>query len=96
MKRMVQIEPADTVVVCLEEILPQDEIVLDGRVIRAVEHIPMYHKMAVRHIAEGEAVLKYGETIGRATQEIPEGSWVHIHNMESMRGRGDKKGGAAV
>lgn len=47
----------------------------------AAEDIPMYHKIAVRPIAAGEAVLKYGEYIGRAVGDIAPGAWVHTHNL---------------
>jgi altronate dehydratase small subunit len=49
------------------------------------------HKFAVRDIAQGEDVLKYGEVIGRATAAIPTGTHAHVHNIESLRGRGDRK-----
>ena len=47
----------------------------------AAEDIPMYHKIAVRPLAAGEAVLKYGEYIGRAKCDIAPGAWVHTHNL---------------
>ena len=47
--------------------------------------------MAIKNIAKGDFVYKYGQTIGVATNEISEGEYVHIHNVESTRGRGDKK-----
>ena len=53
------------------------------------EFISYGHKFSVKDIALGENVLKYGEVIGRATQEIPAGAHAHIHNIESLRGRGD-------
>ena len=34
-------------------------------------------------------VTKYGEEIGIATTEITAGEHVHIHNIDSIRGRGD-------
>ncbi len=46
------------------------------------------HKVARRPIQKGEAVYKYGEVIGRATQEIPEGEWVHSHNLKTDLERG--------
>lgn len=49
--------------------------------------IPFGHKIALREIAKGEDVVKYGEVIGRATQDIDIGEYVHIHNVESKRGR---------
>jgi altronate dehydratase small subunit len=47
------------------------------------------HKLAVCDIARGADVLKYGEIIGRATEDIPAGMHAHVHNIESLRGRGD-------
>ena len=45
--------------------------------------IPAGHKFALRAISEGEYVIKYGEIIGRATQNIAVGEWVHTHNVKS-------------
>lgn len=61
--------------------------------IAIIEDIPYGHKFAVRDIAEGEDILKYGEVIGRATKSIASGSHAHVQNIESLRGRGDLKGG---
>jgi len=47
------------------------------------------HKFALRRIRSGEEILKYGTVIGRATQDIQVGEHVHVHNVESTRGRGD-------
>jgi altronate dehydratase small subunit len=58
------------------------------------EDIDFGHKFAVRPIAAGEAVRKYAETIGRATCDIAPGQWVHVHNVESVRARGDRAGAA--
>lgn len=62
----------------------------------AVEEVPLAedvdfgHKIAVRAIKTAEAVIKYGEIIGTASQEIAPGAHVHVHNVASRRGRGDK------
>ena len=45
--------------------------------------MPVGHKIALRDIAQGEMIVKYGVVIGRATQDIPAGSWVHLHVMHS-------------
>jgi len=49
------------------------------------------HKFSIKPINKGNSVIKYGEIIGLATEDIPEGYHVHIHNVESRRGRGDKE-----
>lgn len=53
------------------------------------DDIPFGHKFAIKEAAIGEYVLKYGESIGKATKEIKIGDHVHVHNVESARGRGD-------
>ncbi|MEW6264100.1 MAG: UxaA family hydrolase [Thermodesulfobacteriota bacterium] len=54
------------------------------------QDIPFGHKVAVKFIGQGEEVIKYGAVIGRATRDIQEGEHVHVHNVESLRGRGDR------
>ena len=61
--------------------------------IRILSDIPYGHKVALTDIHPGEEVIKYGEAIGVATQEIVAGDYVHVHNMDSQRGRGDLEGG---
>ena len=63
-----------------------------GGVIKLVlpQSIPFGHKFALEDIGPGEPVVKYGETIGRATVGIQKGDHVHLHNVEGLRGRGDR------
>ncbi len=51
--------------------------------ITSVEKIARGHKIALREIAVNEAVIKFGVRIGRASQTIPPGAWVHLHNLAS-------------
>lgn len=53
------------------------------------QSVPFGHKFALKRIKKGENIIKYGSVIGRATKAIEKGDHVHIHNVESMRGRGD-------
>jgi altronate dehydratase small subunit len=55
------------------------------------EGIRFGHKFALERIRKGRNVVKYGEVIGRATRDIDEGHHVHVHNVESLRGRGDQR-----
>ena len=52
-------------------------------------NVPYGHKIAVRDIAAGEHIMKYGQSIGAADRDIAKGEYVHIHNMKALRGRGD-------
>lgn len=60
-----------------------------GAAIVVAAGIPSGHKLARRDLAAGEIVLKYGQPIGRATAAIAAGEHVHVHNVESLRARGD-------
>jgi altronate dehydratase small subunit len=51
--------------------------------------VPFGHKVALRPVPRGQPVLKYGEVIGLASTAIAPGDHVHVHNVDSQRGRGD-------
>ena len=42
------------------------------------------HKIALKDILKGEAIIKYGVPIGEATSDICKGEWVHTHNMGTL------------
>ena len=48
----------------------------------AQENIPAGHKIALAEIQKGEAIRKYNQTIGFASQTIHAGDHVHTHNIE--------------
>lgn len=54
--------------------------------------IPYAHKVALREIQQGGHIIKYGQSLGVAVQKIGTGEHVHVHNLDSERGRGDKQG----
>lgn len=58
--------------------------------ITVTQSIPFGHKVALRDIKQGGTIIKYGETIGLATSDINTGEHVHLHNVEGLRGRGDR------
>lgn len=58
----------------------------ESRTVRAVEAVPLCHKLSLADIASGEPVIKYGEAIGAARETIAVGRHVHIHNLASRRG----------
>lgn len=53
--------------------------------VQALVDIPKYHKIAIKAAVKGENVLKYGEVIGRALQDIPVGDHVHTQNISDYR-----------
>ena len=44
------------------------------------------HKFALRDIKRGEQIIKYGYPIGRASEDIKSGEWVHTHNLKTGLG----------
>lgn len=84
----------DNVCTVVDTVEPATEVCaeIDDKkiVVAVVERIPFGHKFALRLIKTGDPVIKYGETIGLATKDILPGQHVHVHNLESCRGRGDK------
>jgi len=59
--------------------------------VSVIGDVPYGHKIAVKDIKKDELIIKYGEEIGVATTDIKKGEYVHVHNLDSMRGRGDWK-----
>jgi altronate dehydratase small subunit len=92
--RAIVMKPNDNVCTVVEDIQPGTEIDLDvfgqKTTVRVSERIPFAHKFAFRQIMSGDPIVKYGEVIGIATRAIEPGQHVHVHNLESRRGRGDK------
>jgi altronate dehydratase small subunit len=94
MARAFVLSASDNVATLVDPVRAGDEVSFVGEAaatVNANAEIAYGHKLATREIAKGEAVLKYGKVIGRATQEIGVGDHVHVHNVEALRGRGDKK-----
>lgn len=47
--------------------------------------VPLGHKIAVREAGSGEAVIEYGVQIGKASDGLSVGDYVHTHNLKSAR-----------
>ena len=62
-----------------------------GKKVKVNEEIPFAHKIAIRKIPKGGAVVKYGERIGKAIRIIEPGDLVHIHNVVGERGKRRRK-----
>jgi (2R)-sulfolactate sulfo-lyase subunit alpha len=49
------------------------------------EAVPIGHKVALRDLAPGDTIVKYGEDIGRVVAPIAKGGHVHTHNLKTKR-----------
>ena len=83
----------DNVATALKDLCAGDEVSFERggtlETLKVTGNIPFGHKFALVPIPQGGDVMKYGEVIGRATAPIEVGGHVHVHNIESLRGRGD-------
>ncbi|MBE5884463.1 MAG: altronate dehydratase [Lachnospiraceae bacterium] len=90
MQNFLKIHNQDNVVVALQTIPAGESISVEWengvKTVTAQEEIPAGHKMALTDIAEGEAVIKYGYSIGNAKEPIKEGAWIHTHNIKTGLG----------
>jgi altronate hydrolase len=84
-RRAILLRPIDDVAVAARPIERGAVLAFEGvRVsVEAREPIGLGHKIAVRDIAEGEPVRKYGQTIGFASRAVPAGALVHTHNLRA-------------
>lgn len=89
MNAALAISERDNVATALEALEPGRVLEIAGARLAVAAAIPRGHKIALRFIHAGEAVIKYGSPIGTATADIAPGMHVHTHNVASTRGRGD-------
>lgn len=79
--RLLLVHPDDSVATATGPLAAGHQANLGGWRVTLAEAIGQGHKVALRAHAEGDAVVKYGFPIGRATQPIAGGAHVHSHNL---------------
>ncbi len=89
MRAVLVISERDNVATALQPLHLGQAVDVGGYIVTVAEPIASGHKVALRRIATGESVIKYGSPIGTATLVIEPGAHVHTHNVASSRGRGD-------
>ena len=89
MKAVLVISDRDNVATALQALQPGQVVEIGTATVTVTEAIAPGHKIALRAIAIGEPVIKYGSPIGLASSDIAPGAHVHVHNVASTRGRGD-------
>src|ERR1700721_3835708 len=74
---VIRLHPDDGVLIARSS-LPSGMVVADG--VTTVERIPAGHKVAIKPIAVGEPIRRYGQIIGFGTAPIAPGQHVHTQN----------------
>jgi len=82
--RCFQIQPQDNVATLLDDASGTIQVLgAQPQEIQLLDKIALGHKVALRDIAVGEAIVKFGARIGHASRAIKRGAWVHLHNLAS-------------
>ena len=77
--QVIRLNAEDTVAIALED-LGSGEVLREFGV-TLVDPVARGHKIALRDVAMGEKVLRYGQIIGQATAPIAKGAHIHSHNL---------------
>lgn len=78
---VVFLNPQDSVCVAMRDLAGGGSVAAGGRTVTLSGVVRLGHKIALDSLKKGDRVLKYGQTIGFATQDIAPGDWVHTHNL---------------
>jgi hypothetical protein len=73
----------DNVGVAIKHIAPGSDVAQGGIRLTARDEVPIGHKIALRPIAPGDKIVKFGVPVGSATRPIAAGAHVHMHNVKS-------------
>ena len=73
----------DNVGVAIKHIARGSDATAGDLRLTAHDEVPMGHKIALRPIAVGQKIIKFGVPVGSATQPIAAGAHVHMHNVKS-------------
>ena len=78
-----KINPADSVVVCLENMKKGDVITVDGKDIVLHQDTPAGHKVLIKDAPQGTDIIKYGYPIGHAITDLTAGDWINENNLKT-------------
>jgi altronate hydrolase len=78
---VIHLSPQDNIAIARAPLAPGQPVRVAGVDITVRDAVPMGHKVALRAIAAGGNIVRYGQVMGRARVAIEAGSHVHVHNV---------------
>lgn len=80
---LVQLDPRDNVAVAKQQVSRGARVPIgdSSHQLAVRETVEFGHKLALQDIQESQPILKFGQVIGFASQDIRCGEWVHVHNV---------------
>lgn len=82
-KKLLLVHEHDDAAVALSALFRGETCEVAGKSITLLDDIPFGHKVALRNIPQGDSVIKYGNPLGHATQDIKIGQHIHTHNLST-------------
>jgi len=93
MSDFIKLSPSDHVMIALKDLQPGDTVQtgINGEAaVSVLDAVPKGHKVLIKPVSQGDDVLKFGYSIGKAKENIEAGHWIHTHNLETgLRGKLD-------
>jgi altronate hydrolase len=83
-RALLRLDPEDDVATALRPLEPGERVELDGEVIEVREPIAFGHKIALRDLASGQPIRKFGWPIGALKSAVAAGEHVHTHNLATL------------
>jgi len=82
--KAIKTSPQDNVAIAVTVIPGGVTVIIpgDGEVVTNQE-VPLGHKIALASIPKGAGIIRYGEVICSAKEDIKAGDWIHVHNTIS-------------
>lgn len=80
---LILISDTDSVAVAVKDLKAGETYDLGSVSVTLSTDVPFGHKVALKDIKAGEHVIKYGQSIGHATEDIKKGEHVHTHNIKT-------------
>ena len=86
----IRADARDTVFTATRALCPGERLEVAGGRLEVRDSVPAWHKVALTEMAPGEAVVKFGRSIGIALRAIHPGEHVHSHNLATAQGKGER------
>ncbi|MGN9164372.1 UxaA family hydrolase [Tissierellaceae bacterium HCP3S3_D8] len=83
MKKYIRINSNDNVLIALADLKAGQFIEDKDNRLTLKDDVQFGHKISTENILKGENIIRYGYPIGRATEDIKQGQWVHSHNIKT-------------
>jgi len=82
--KAIKTSPQDNVAIAVTVIPKGSTVTIPGNGnVGTNQEVPLGHKIALAAISQGAGIIRYGEVICSAKEDIKAGDWIHVHNTIS-------------